>query len=151
MGPPFLFIFCPRNFITHFVSYSDVMSAGGASTSAAFFPLSRKLPRFQVGGGAVRIAVPVRQRWIRAGGFESGLGSSWWNWLSLSYGTNYQQLSIWAEDSRVVKSLCQLCRSPVYHWILANNANPALVNDILPPKRTYKHYLCLKPTIHPVQ
>ena len=111
------------------------MSAGGASTSAAFFPLSRKLPRFQVGGGAARIAVLVRRRWIRAGGFESGLGSSWWNWLSLSYGTNCQQLSNLAEDSRVVKSLCQLCRSPVYHWILANNANPALANDILPPKK----------------
>ena len=111
------------------------MSAGGASTSAAFFPLSRKLPRFQVGGGAARIAVLVRRRWIRAGGFESRLGSSWWNWLSLTYGTNCQQLSILAEDSRVVKSLCQLCRSPVYHWILANNANPALANDILPPKK----------------
>ena len=114
----------PKKIITHFFSYPDVMSAGGASTSAAFFPLSRKLPRFQVGGGAARIAVLVRRRWIRAGGFESGLGSSWWNRLSLSYGTNCKQLSNLAEDSRVVKSLCQLCRSPVYHWILANNANP---------------------------
>ena len=150
MDPLSLYLL-PQEFHNAFFFYPDVMSVGGVSTSAAFFPLSRKLPRFQVGAGAVRIAVPVRQRWIRAGGFESGLGSSRWNWLSLSYVTNCQQFSILAEDSRVVKSLCQLCRCPVYHWILANNANPALANDILPPKRTYKHYLCLKPTIHPVQ